>query len=129
MATPINLQYPMRKSPEGAFATNSSTLDAVADNLKILILTNYGERPIHYDFGANLREVIFEMQGDDLRQSVKDHIVSAVERWMPFVNVLDVVVQDETTTPTLRPNEVHVKIEFSVGNLDSTKIMEQKVSA
>jgi len=129
MATPINLQFPMRRSPQGSFATNESTLDAIADDLKILLLTNYGERPIHYDFGANLREVIFELQGDDLSQSIEDHIVVAIEKWMPFVNVINIDVQDKTTTPTLRSNEIHVKIEFSVGNLDSTKTLEQKISA
>ena len=56
----INLQFPLRRSSKGAFATNDSTINAVVDDLKLLLLTNHGERPVHGDFGANLRSIIFE---------------------------------------------------------------------
>jgi phage baseplate assembly protein W len=117
----------MRKSSKGAFDTNEDTLSAVADDLKILILTNHGERPIHYDFGANLRSVIFEFQGEDLRIAVQDLIRAAVDKWMPFVNLLNIGVEDSTTTTTLRNNEIHVTIEFSVGNIDSKRILKQRI--
>ena len=58
----INVMFPMKKSSSGAFQTNITTFDAVRDDLKILLLTNHGERPIHYDFGANLRSAIFEQR-------------------------------------------------------------------
>lgn len=111
----INLQLPLRKSSKGAFATNIETVRAIADDLRLLILTNHGERVIHGDFGANLRKVIFELQGAQLRQTTKDLINAAVEKWMPFVILNDVIVNDSTTDRTLRQNEIHVRIEFSVG--------------
>lgn len=111
----INLQLPLRKSSKGAFATNVETVRAIADDLRLLILTNHGERVIHGDFGANLRKVIFELQGAQLRQVTKDLINAAVEKWMPFVILNNVIVTDSTVDQTLRQNEIHVKIEFSVG--------------
>jgi phage baseplate assembly protein W len=127
MATPINIKFPMRTSPKGAFDTNEDTLSAVADDLKILILTNHGERPIHYDFGANLRALLFEQQTSDFKQRVGDQIRSAVEKWMPFVNILRLDVQDSTTSTSLKTNEVHVEIEFSVGNIDARKVLKQRI--
>jgi len=126
MAGSINIRFPLRKSPKGAFETNQSTIQAVADDLRILILTNYGERPIHYDFGANLRRIIFE-QGPDVRQQISDAIVAAVDKWMPFVILQDVQVNDSSTSPTVRPNEVNVKITFSVGQLEG--VLEQRIRA
>lgn len=122
----INLKFPLKRGTAGAFETNQSTIQAVADDLRILILTNYGERPIHYDFGANLRRIIFE-QGADVRQQVRDAIVAAVEKWMPFVVLLEVAVDDVTTDSTLRPNEVHVTITFAVGQLEGA--LEQRIRA
>ena len=127
MADPINLQFPMRRSTQGAFATNDTTLEAVADDLLILVLTNHGERPIHGDFGANLRKVIFEGQGRDVRQQIQDQITVAVAKWMPFVNLLKIDVSDHTSDTTLRLNEVHIKIEFSVGNIDARKVLSQRI--
>lgn len=129
MADPINMKWPMRHGTKGAFETNEDTFDAILDDLKILILTNFGERPVHFDFGANLRPLIFELQGADLRQAINDSVIAAVEKWMPFVNVVNLTVDDETTVTTLRPNEVHITLEFSVGNIDITRILRQRISA
>jgi len=129
MSDPINIKFPLTKGSQGAFDTNVDTLSAVTDDLRILILTNHGERPIHYDFGANLRKVIFEFRGSALRQAIKDSIEVAVEKWMPFVNLLDITVEESTVNPTLRDNEVLVKIKFSIGNIDVNTILVQRIRA
>jgi phage baseplate assembly protein W len=125
----INLTFPLKKGAKGAFETNEDTLTAVADDLRILLITNYGERPIHYDFGANLRSVIFEFRGESLRQAIKDRIMSACEKWMPFCKILSIIIEDSTNKPTLRENEISVSIEFTVGNLDISKILVQRIQA
>jgi len=126
MANPINIRFPPRRSFKGAFDTNQSTVDAIADDLRILLLSNFGERPVHHDFGANLRSIIFE-QGPDVPQQVRDAISSAVEKWMPFVSILDIEVTDDTVNTTLRPNEIHVKINFSVSGIEGA--LSQKITA
>lgn len=45
----IGIKYPMTRSSMGAFEVNRTTVDAVRDSLKILILTNHGERVVNYD--------------------------------------------------------------------------------
>jgi phage baseplate assembly protein W len=129
MADPINIKWPLRRGRRGAFEINEDTFDAILDDLKLLILTNHGERPVHFDFGANLRPLIFEFRGADLRQVIKDSVIAAIETWMPFVNVVNLTVSDETTDTTLGPNQIHLKLEFSVGNIDITKILTQRITA
>jgi phage baseplate assembly protein W len=123
MANSINIKFPLQRSPKGAFETNDSTIDAVADDLRILLLTNYGERPIHYDFGANLRELIF-LQGNSVGDSVRDAIIVAVEKWMPFVTLDDIQVFNSTTDSTLSANVIRVKILFSVSGLQGILVQE-----
>jgi phage baseplate assembly protein W len=125
MANNINLKFPLRKSPQGAFAGNSTTIEAVKDNLKILLLTNYGERPINYDFGANLRRVLFNEPGVDIKQKIRDQIFAAVERWMPFVKIDSLVVLDQNNDGTIESNKIRLKIHFSVGQLSD--VLEQVI--
>ena len=66
MANTISIKFPLRKSSQGAFEGNVETIDAIRDNLRILLLTNHGERPINYDFGCNLRKVLFNEPGVDI---------------------------------------------------------------
>lgn len=129
MTNPINLKFPLKKSSKGSFEVNETTLDAVEDDLRILIMTNHGERPIHFDFGANLRKLLFDMRGEDLAQAIKDSIITAVEKWMPFVNILTVQVLDSTMNSNLKENEISIKVEFSVGKIDDTRIFTQQIKA
>jgi phage baseplate assembly protein W len=125
MANTLNLKFPLRKSSEGAFEGNSVTIDAIKDNLKILLLTNYGERPIQYDFGANLRKVLFNEPGVDIKQKIKDQIAAAVEKWMPFVKIEQMIILGETDDVNIEANKIRVKIHFSVGQLSS--VLEQTI--
>jgi phage baseplate assembly protein W len=125
--TDINIKFPLRRGASGAFETNKTTLDAVKDDLKLLVLTNHGERVVNTDFGANLRGLIFELRGPELRAAIRDRIAAAVEKWMPYVNIVDVEVQDATTTPYLNDNQVHLNIKFSIGIVDEVSLLAIKL--
>ena len=53
---------PLKLSSDKAelFVMNKSLVDAAADNLKNLILTNRGERVMQPDFGANIKSILAE---------------------------------------------------------------------
>lgn len=124
----LNIRFPLRRSAHGAFDLNKTTLDAVRDDLKSLIITNWGERIIHYDFGANLRSIIFE-QGEDVKQKIEDAINTAIEKWMPFVNVVDIQTKNQKDDPGLGDYEISLKIIFQVGSTGLEGQLDTKVSA
>lgn len=115
----INFKYPFQFGPGGGFATNSTTVDAVADDLKVLIKTNWGERPIHYDFGANLRALIFNQTGE-VEQQITDAITAAVQKWMPYVNIDSLNVVETENDSTVDYNQVRIDLQFSVGKTGLT---------
>ena len=89
--TPIGIKTPLRiDSKEGLFAMNYSLIDQVHDNLKNLLLTNWGERLGFYEFGANLRPLTTEfVSQEDFDSSAIERIRNAVQRWMPYVDLED----------------------------------------
>ena len=120
----INLQFPPRKSPQGGFATNATTIEAITDDIRILLLTNWGERPVHYRFGANLRSLVFE-QGTDIAMKARDLITAALAEWLPFVNIVTLDVFDSTQDRTLLPNGFRIKLKFEVGQVQGS--LEQTI--
>jgi phage baseplate assembly protein W len=69
---------------------NYSLADQFADNLRNLIMTNWGERLGQYNFGANLRPVTTELSSqDDFDTEAIARIRSAVQTWMPFIDLQD----------------------------------------
>jgi len=86
---PVGILTPLQFGNDGNFFRVSTTLaDQVADNLKNLLLTNWGERVIHFDFGANLKPLLSEMVSlDDFDGEACSRIKGAVDRWMPFISL------------------------------------------
>lgn len=112
----INLTFPLKRSSKGPFATNDDTLSAVKDDIRILLLTNHGERPIHSDFGANLRSILFEPDSS-VTQKAEDLILAAIEKWLPFVNVIDINVTASSNNRNLQSNELNIELEFEIGQI------------
>lgn len=63
--------------------------DVVHDNLRNLLLTNHGERVIHFDFGANLRPLVVEFSSkEDFDSEAMIRINTAVSKWLPFISLM-----------------------------------------
>lgn len=88
---PVGIQTPVRSpvvETDGIFAMHYEIPDQINDNLKNLIETNWGERLGLYDFGANLRELLFEITArEDFESEVMQRIKQTVEKWMPYVSL------------------------------------------
>lgn len=60
----------------------------MADNLRNLIMTNWGERLGLYNFGANLRPLTTNLVSqDDFDSAAISSIKSAVQTWMPYIDL------------------------------------------
>ena len=116
----IGIKFPLESSSQGAFATNDTTIDVMRDDLRMLILTNHGERPMKYDFGANLISAIFDQTDEFLEQKIKDLISNAVAIWLPQVTIDNIEVKTSINDNTVPPNKVRIKIFFSVGTESSS---------
>lgn len=89
---PIGIKTPLQQgnSGEGIFAMHFDLRDQVRDNLRNLILTNWGERLGLWDFGGNLRELATEfVSRSDFDDQAVVRIKNAVSRWMPYVSLND----------------------------------------
>ncbi len=89
---PVGIVTPLRQGSrsEGILKMNFSLADQIADNVRNLVQTNWGERLGQYFFGANLQELTTEIVAkDDFENEAMARIKAAVERWMPYVNLID----------------------------------------
>lgn len=109
-----------------AFTQTFQTIDQLKSNIKHLLLTVRGERLMHPEFGAGLYELLFDMNTDDFNQAVENEITSALERWLPFVTVSEVVAEESNILKDR--NQFNVSIKFSVGNLTELNTVEFTVT-
>lgn len=118
--TPIGFKTPLRfgNNSEGVFAMHFRLEDQLHDNLRNLLLTNWGERVVLYEFGANLRELVTEFSNrEDFDSEAVRRIAEAVSKWMPYVQ-LDTFESDiEADEHTIK---VRIRITYDIPLLNVT---------
>lgn len=130
---PIGIKTPLEiNQGEGTdiLVTYDTLEETVGDNLRNLLLTNWGERLGLYDFGANLRPLMSELVSlEDFDSAAIERISSAVSRWMPYVSL------DNYTSSTVRENNrdlarINIRITYNVPTLNVTnKLLEINLNA
>lgn len=87
---PIGIKTPLELvGGKTLFLTHVNIGDQIDDNLRNLLLTNWGERVAIYNFGGNLRPLLTEYSNkDDFDTEAMVRINTAITKWMPFVTPL-----------------------------------------
>jgi len=119
---PIGIKTPLQPGDQdGIFAMHSVLLDQINDNLRNLLLTNWGERLGQYNLGANLRSLVTEFATqDDFDSQAVERINSAVARWMPYIS-LDDFLSEVDRTENKNTGVIRLTITYTVPALQSAK--------
>jgi phage baseplate assembly protein W len=112
----VGIDLPIRRGDDldGFFATTSTTIEAVKNNIRNLLQTNEGERLFQPDLGVGLRKLLFEHITDENLIGVQDSILDKMEFWLPFVEVRDIQVLSRDDTTDIGLKEIRVKLLFNL---------------
>ena len=111
----LGIKTPLRKSAtSGFYASNTEILAQEKQNLLNLLMTNFGERPIHYNLGMNIDYFVFEQDSDFLRERLTDNVTEAVGRWLPHLTLNGFEIFTKEDDNLLGENEVKLKIGFQL---------------
>ena len=84
----VGLSFPLGFVGSRFFNRTKTIEEQAQHNLKNLLLTNLGERPMQPEFGSRLLSVVFEFKDDALIEEV---INEAVEKWLPYITINEVI--------------------------------------
>ena len=110
----VGLEMPLGRQPngDGYFASTKTTIDAVKEDIKMLLLTQQGERLFQPLLGMNIRRFLFEQITENTVIEIENDIVSTFSRWLPFVQLNDINIdineQDQ--------NRIKKDVKFNIAN-------------
>ena len=112
----VGIDLPIRRDDAagGYFASTSTTIEAVKNNIRNLLQTEEGERLFQPDLGIGLRKILFEHITNDNIINIQDTILDKIDFWLPFVEVRDIEVLSRDDTTDIGINEIRVKILFNI---------------
>lgn len=115
----FGLTLPLRRSTGslGFFEVTNEEVEAIKQNIISLLITNWGERLMHYSFGVNLIEFLFEpIKDEEIKEKIKNRIVTQVSTWLPYVvlDVINIFFSDES--PEIPENGIGIFLRFHISN-------------
>ena len=123
----VGIDFPFARVPngDGYFKTTKSTIDAIKNNIKLLLQTERGERVFQPNLGMGLKRFVFEQITADTTIDIENNIVDVFETWLPFVDLKDIQINIDSENQT--NNKIGINITFSInkapGSLESVGIV------
>ncbi len=111
----VGLDFPISRQSgdtNGYFATTKTTIDAIKNDIRLLLTTERGERLFQPFLGMNIRRFLFEQITDDTAVEIENDIVDTFNTWLPFVQLreIDIDLDDQDR------NQIKINITFNIEN-------------
>jgi len=109
----IGVKFPF--NGKRVFNSTYTTTEQSSSNLKNLLLTGRGERYELTKFGTALKFLLFEQQTDELKIAIDEEIRTAVNTWLPYINIEELKVDFNTPNN----NYININIIYTVSNIQA----------
>lgn len=101
--------FPPQTSPSGGIALVGRSQE-LEQAIRIILTTHPGERPMRPDFGCPLRDFVFRPADMSTASELSFAVRTAVMRWEPRVDVVDVLVHPDPD----RRDRLDIEVVYSV---------------
>ena len=112
----IGIDLPIRRDDAsgGFFASTTTTIEAVKNNIRNLLQTEEGERFFQPNLGINLKRKLFENLKEGDITDIQNTILDKFDFWLPFVETRDIQILTNSDDTTIGVNTIIIKIIFNI---------------
>jgi len=103
------LGFPPRVGADGRLAWSEGE-ENVRESIRVILLTEPGERLMRQDFGCGLRRFLFEPNTVTTRALIREAVTNAIKAREPRVAVEDVSVESDEEEPRLVAVEIRFRL-------------------
>ena len=116
----ISVRLPLTLDDSDGFGMIRRMRDAIKQNLKMLILTEPGERVMEPDFGVGMKRFLFENFSEDVYSQIDASIREQVSIYMPDVSIRRInfyLVEPDS-------NSIAFRMEYSIPSIAAHDLIE-----
>jgi len=110
------LGFPPRVGADGRLVWSQGE-ENVRESIRLILLTEPGERIMREGFGCGLRQFLLEPNTVATRQLIRERITETIGRWEPRVKLQEVTVDADPDNPRLVAVTIRFKL-IATGSIE-----------
>lgn len=87
-------KFPFNISGKHGRVEASREKENIRESVRIILLTEPGERMLHPEFGTKLRQFLFENIDSRIEEMIKCEVANSLRMWEPRISHLDIVTDN-----------------------------------
>ena len=112
----------------GPYDLNTTFDELAKQNLKMLVLTNPGERIMYPDFGVGISRYLFENNTTNTYDSIRSRLHEQVSIYLPYIQIDHVDFSVRENNPDLYPNSIRLSIFFTIVPLKQSTSLQININ-
>jgi phage baseplate assembly protein W len=116
----FGVALPLRISSSDGFVMIKTIKRLVKQNLKMLILTNPGERVMEPQFGVGMKRYLFENFSQTTNAEINAKIREQVSIYLPLVNIINI----DFDSSGIDQNQLFVRIRYSLPDINVKDLLQ-----
>ena len=118
--TTLGVKLPITRNSIHGFTMIEEINTLIRQNLKMLVLTNPGERVMIPDFGVGIRTYLFENFSESIFVDLSNAIRRQAKKYLPVIIIRDI----KFDSGAIEYNTLGVQIAYSIPSLNIEDLLE-----
>ena len=116
----ISVRLPLTLDGTDGFGMIKNVKSMIKQNLKMLILTNPGERTMESEFGVGIKQFLFQNTSSDVYSQIDSRIRQQVADYIPIVTI------QEVNFYSIEPdsNKISFRLVYSIPSIAVNDLLE-----
>lgn len=120
----LSPKLPLTYDEQTGYRMNTGFVELILQNLKMLVLTNPGERIMEPEFGVGLKRYLFEQNVEQVHGEIHAKIKRQVARYMPTIEVTNIEFLTADGSNSLPDNHLHIVVSFYIKPLERSSRLD-----
>lgn len=120
---------PFQKDPNDGFALLQTIKEVAAQNIKMVLYTEPGERVFDPQFGVGIKRFLFQPDVQQTRAELRNRINQQITKYLPYINVLEISFGSKTVNSSnnsleQETNKLTINITYQISNFLDVQTLE-----
>jgi len=124
----LSPKLPLVRDSNDGFALTKNLKEVAAQNFKMLILTNPGERIMDVNFGVGILGYLFENNSPETYDQIKSRIEEQTSKYLSYIQIQDITFASSNVVDADPSDSIVLRIVYFIKPLRSTEILELPIS-